>query len=229
MKFVYKTKPEHLGYINKQITEVHDDLETYSAISEFEYEGYKNFLPNQPKRIMDLGCGLGRVAIYLNAVLQNPDIHYILADTTLDNGHRGLWDAPNGEFYNDLALTKSFVQLNGMTNFETFDVLHEDWDKLRDIDLIISCCSVGTHVPIERTLSNLLKVASNDCTMIFGIRNWNIFSGDKNEMASNYSQNSFREWFQETYYVSIPHLPPMPQEDWLILKNKQPVLPCPLC
>ena len=36
-----------------------------------EIETFKNYLPNSPKNIMDIGCGLGIIDIYLNRIFKN--------------------------------------------------------------------------------------------------------------------------------------------------------------
>lgn len=207
MRFVYQYRPEHVPYMTEQIWECRDDLGVYSRVSEYEHEQIRDHI-GRPRVVMDLGCGLGRGAIHLNAVLGDPTIHFVLADTTGDTPNVGGWDL--GEFYNDLALTASFAELNGLTNFETFDTRADDWSRLPAIDLVVSRCSFGMHVPIERVMPRLLAVTAPDCTMIFGTRR-----------RSAYNRDSFRHLFHETLFLAQDHRPPFPQQDWLILKRKK--------
>lgn len=158
--------------------------------------------------VIDLGCGLGRGAIHLNAVLRDPMIHYILADTTGLTPNVVGWDLE--EYYNDLALTADFAKLNGLTNFETFDTRRDDWSKLAGIDLVVSRCSFGMHFPIERVMPRLLAATTPDCTMIFGTRR-----------RDQYNQHSFSDLFEETIFLSHEHEYPFPQQDWLILRKKK--------
>src|SRR4029077_968586 len=164
----------HIRYMKEQIWEARDDLEVYSKLSEFEYEQIKDYI-DYPKNIMDLGCGLGRVAVYLNAVLKDPDMYYILADRHGDTTNTGGWDL--NEFYNDLNLTQSFCRLNGLLSFEVFDTKLDNWNDIW-CDLIVSHCAFGMHFPIENIMSSLLEISSSDITMIFGTRNRGLYSED---------------------------------------------------
>lgn len=206
--FKYKYKKEHIHYMKEQVFEAKTNLRVYSALSELEHEQTKEFI-GFPRTVMDLGCGLGRAGIYLNHSLNDNSIHFIMADSTGDTDNAGLWDIP--AVYNNLHLTKSFCETNGMQNFETFDVFRDDWERLKDVDLIISHCSVGVHFPIEDVLENLLKISSKDCTMIFGLRK-----------GLHYTSASFKDFFQTTVFIDTMPLADkrLPWQNWLILKDK---------
>lgn len=214
MEFSYKFNSEHLKYVYDQVWECRGNISVYSKLSEFEHKQVAKYI-DKPKKVLDLGCGLGRAAIYLNYVLNDPNIHFILADTTGDTKITGVWDTP--EYYNNLSLTESFAKLNGLTNFETFDILKDDWNKLSDIDLIISHCSVGMHFPIEDVMPKLLKISTDTCTMIFGTTTAQMLPGKKEQ---KYSEKSFTDIFKEVHFQHEARVHPFPQQDWLVLKNK---------
>lgn len=207
MLYSYKYDPVHEYYMKEQIWECKSDITIYAKLSEYEYESYKDYI-GKPHTVLDLGCGIGRVSIYLNQILNDATVHYILLDTTGNTFNLGRWDMD--EYYNDLSVTKSFAELNGLINFEIFESLSGDWGQLKDIDLVISCCSFGMHVPIERYMDKLLAATTPNCTMIFGTRNRGL-----------YSENSFNALFDTVTFLRRELQEPFPQEDWLILQNKK--------
>lgn len=208
MKYRYSYQSEHIPFIKEQIWESRSDLDLYSALSEFEHEQIKDYI-GRPKRVMDLGCGLGRVAVYLNAVWNDPDVHYVLADTTCTTKVPECWDSLPDAPWNDLAMTASFARLNGLVNFAIFDIVKDDWTSLPPLDLITSHCSVGMHFPIETILPQLMRVASDDGTLIFGVR------------AKPHYASAFKHLFHEIIWLPQPACGNFPQQDWLVLKRKK--------
>lgn len=207
--FRYKCAPVHLRYMREQVWECRNDVGIYSALSEFEHAQIADYVP-EFRKVLDLGCGLGRAAIYLNGVFQDPETHYILADTTGSRGEAGGWDPLGEKSYNDLKLTASFARLNGLTNFRTFDYLLDDWNELTDVDFVTSRCAFGMHIPIEAVMPQLLQVSTSDVTMIFGTRRRDL-----------YGPNSFQDLFRDVLFLPQEETPPFPHQDWLILWGRR--------
>jgi len=159
-------------YINYQVTTAVDNKEQYTKLSEIEYEVISQYIDPYPKRILELGCGLGRMSIFLNK--KHPsNSKYHLADMscitpTPTKSSRYGWDP--GTWYNDLELTKEFCEINGLVNFEIIDLATGSITLLRDIDFIFSVMSVGFHYPIEQYMDILKLVAKPDALIIFGVR-----------------------------------------------------------
>lgn len=202
----YKFGPRHLPFIKEQVWEARGDLSVYNQLSSYEFDIIQSYLPKHPAVITDIGCGLGRMGIFLNHAYQDPSIHYIMADRTGYTGNLGDFLPVEDEFYNDLVLTEDFCKLNGMTNLTTFDTEESDWSSLPKMDLIISVCSFGFHVSIERYLERLLSAASEDCVLIFGTRGY-------------YNADTFKDKFRESIFLPMALKEPFPQENFLILKR----------
>jgi hypothetical protein len=161
-----------------------DTKANYLKITFSEYEIIKDFIKS-PKQVLDLGCGLGRMSVFINSQLQDSSIHYILADSTEVKGKPSYgWN--KGGFYNDLSLTRDFAIEHGLKNFEILDICKEGITTLKNIDLVVSFLAAGFHFPIEDYINDLLKISVREVTMIFGVR------------RGRYIKSSFSSYFRST-------------------------------
>lgn len=209
--FEYRFRAEHRPYLVAQVHEAVPNLDYYSLLSRYEHEQLRDHI-GRPRRVMDLGCGLGRAAIYLNHALQDPSVRYVLADTTCATDVPGCWDHLEYGPWNDLALTESFARLNGLVNFEVFDIHRDPWERLRMIDFVTSRCSVGMHFPIEDAMPKLLPILAADCTLIFGVRGRPYYAG------------MFGDLFEDVVWLPerlTEEGRVLPRQDWLILRRKK--------
>ena len=125
-----------------------------------ELERIKNHLPNNVNNIMDIGCGLGIINIFLNQFYHNKPNFYLLDKNRVDKKIKYGFSI-NYESYNDLSETKNLLTNNSIDEerLQIFDVEKEIKIK-NEIDLVISLKSMGYHYPIE----NYLDLFKNCCT-----------------------------------------------------------------
>jgi len=170
--FEFRIDDEFKHFADLQITQLVDDPEFYLKMSRSEYKAIRKHI-GKPKKILDLGCGLGRMSVFLNYKLSQEhrrSAHFILADVTKESDKIEYgWD-PDNSYYNNLDLTAKFAQLHGLSNFRTFNLLTEDLNIHHNIDLVMSYLAVGFHYPIEQYMKTLLNITSYHCVMIFGVR-----------------------------------------------------------
>lgn len=193
--------------MQEQIWEAKEDLSVYSDLSMFEFEQIARFI-DDPRQVMEIGCGLGRGSIFLNNSLQDSRTLFFLADRTGYTTNTGAFNPTTDEVYNDLVLTEDFCRLNGIVDPETFDTELGDWSTLPKFDLIFSLCSLGMHVPIERYMDRMLSVLSLEGTMIFGTR-------------GPYTQETFADLFEESLFIMGLESDTFPHENWLVLRRKK--------
>jgi hypothetical protein len=217
-RYEYKHKEEHLKYIFEQQHEVQqsEDLKMYADLSIHEFNQFKDHIGN-PKLVFEAGCGLGRGSVYLNHLLQDDNVEYILADRTGWHWNRGgpNLSPNNDDVYNDLTMTADFSSLNGIKNFRTFDTQADDWATISNVDLIFSLCAFGMHVNIESYIDRLISISHPSTTMIFGTRSIH---------GVTYGPDSFKDKFEQVIFLNGKPSPEtqsvkFPHEDWLILKN----------
>jgi SAM-dependent methyltransferase len=205
-EYTYKYNEDHVKYMKEQVWEAKEDLKIYDRLSVFEFTKIEPYC-GRPNTVLEVGCGMGRGSIFLNHLLQDDTVEYTMADRTGYTSNRGRYNPNQDEYYNDLALTKSFCELNGIKNCQTFDTELSDWTALPKFDLIFSLCSFGMHVSIKRYIDRLLSVSKPTTTMIFGTRH------------PSYNQDSFKDKFKKVLYEQVPTQSPFPRENWLILQN----------
>jgi len=138
-----------------------------------EIETFKNYLPNSPKNIMDIGCGLGIIDIYLNRIFKNSPSFFLLDKNRIDNKIKYGFSA-NYESYNDLSETKNLL-LNNEINLEQINLcdVEKTINIKEKIDLVISLKSMGYHYPVENYLNLFKKHCSQDAIFIFDISKGN--------------------------------------------------------
>ena len=178
----------------------------YEDLCKLEYNIIKDYI-HYPKKVLDLGCGLGRMSIYLNHKIKNDQTKYILADFDKVNKNlRYFWN-PENDYYNKLNLTKEFCNLNNLYNIELFDLEIRNLNELTNIELVISFLAVGFHYPIESYIDNLMSITSDDCVLIFGVRD------------GKYKRGNFRKYFKSRLILSQRIV--QTKEQILIMKNKK--------
>ena len=92
-------------YQNKNIAKVAKDL------FQKEIDTFKNFLPGEAENIMDIGCGLGIVDIFLDKIYRNEVNFHLLDKNRIDNKIKYGFSS-DYESYNDLNETKRILLNN---------------------------------------------------------------------------------------------------------------------
>ncbi len=138
-----------------------------------EFQTFKNYLPHSVNNIMDIGCGLGIINIYLNSIYKKNTNFFLLDKNRVDKKIKYGFSS-NYESYNDLSETKNLL-LNNEINLDQinlFDV--EKTINIKEkIDLVISLKSMGYHYPLETYLNLFKKHCSQDAIFIFDISKGN--------------------------------------------------------
>ena len=138
---------------------------------ESEFNSFSQYLPKHLNSIMDVGCGLGIIDIFLKKFFKKKLNFYLLDKNRIDKKIKYGF-SKDYESYNDLNETRNLLINNGLKDdyLNIFDV-EKKIEIKQKIDLVISLKSMGYHYPIE----NYLKLFSDCCTketiFIFDISN----------------------------------------------------------
>ena len=156
-----------INILNNDLDKINKSF--YRDIS-IEFDRFKSYLPNPVNNILDIGCGVGAINIFLNKFYENRPKFHLLDKNYVSNKIVYGFKKSKTEGYNNLEVTKKFLEANdiNLKNIYTYDA---DKNELKAIkyDLVISLVSWGYHYPIE-TYIKYLKESSNEKTVfIFDI------------------------------------------------------------
>lgn len=138
-----------------------------------EYEALAPLLTQLPqsKKVLEIGPGLGRSAVFFGKMLswKTRDIHLFEGDGTRTKytilGPR--WD---DSFCGSLAMLRHVLSYNGLHDVTIFDA--KRW-KLRDLpgpyDLLYSFYSIGFHWSLEHFLEDLLPLMHEKSIAVFTV------------------------------------------------------------
>jgi hypothetical protein len=132
-----------------------------------EIEAIKDYLPKNVENIMDIGCGLGIINIYLNQIYNNQPNFFLLDKNRIDKEIKYGFSSEY-ESYNDLNQTKSLLLNNNINSLHTIDV-EKDIKIENKIDLVISLKSMGYHYPIDQYLKLFTTCCDNSTCFIFDV------------------------------------------------------------
>ena len=138
----------------------HEIENKVERLFESEFNLISQYLPKNLNNILDVGCGLGVIDIFLNRFYKKNLNFYLLDKNKIDKKIKYGF-SEDYESYNVLEETKNLL-LNNDLNESSINII--DVDKKieikQKIDFVISLKSMGYHYPFE----NYLKLFSNCCT-----------------------------------------------------------------
>jgi len=144
----------------------------YSIDMQSEFDTFRDLLPKNAKKILDIGCGIGGIDILIFNHYIPSEIDIFLLDKEgvsreVYYGYHG-----KGAFYNSLILAKKFLTANSVpqNKISTFDIDSVDFPKDTKFDVIVSLISWGFHYPVETYLNDAYATLSDNGVVILDIR-----------------------------------------------------------
>lgn len=136
-----------------------------------EYLNMQSVLPSDVKNILDIGCGIAGIDLFLfhHYVNEKPDL-FLIDKNGIQDVYYGF--KKDAAFYNSLELTSSFLEMNRVPRekIHTIDVIHEPFPKKTTFGLVLSLLSWGFHYPVSTYMENVCNVLSPDGLLIIDIR-----------------------------------------------------------
>ena len=148
-----------------------------------EFETFKKYLPNSVENIMDIGCGLGIINIYLNEFFEKKPVFFLLDKNKVDRKITYGFSS-NYESYNDLNETKNILLENNIDTscMYLFDV-EKQFVITKKMDLVISLKSMGYHYPINTYIELFRNCCTKNTVFIYDI--------GENQYDENYLKTIF--------------------------------------
>jgi SAM-dependent methyltransferase len=145
-------------------------INDYTADMEAEYSDIKNYLPLKAKNILDIGCGIGGINVFLSKHYNSAETtFYCLDKTQIDNIYYGYKE--KAAFYNSLDVAREFLSLNGIKKIYTLSANDNNTIEIKEkFDLILSLISWGFHYPVETYLDQAYARLPDGGHMIIDIR-----------------------------------------------------------
>lgn len=134
-----------------------------------EFNEMQPFLPEYCRSILDIGCGLGGIDVFLSQEYDNPKL-YLMDNTKVSK--KPIYGFDRGEsFYNSFMATNELMKANEIKNYEFIDI-SDGIPELNNIDLVISILSWGYHYSLSVYLDWVYKILSKDGMLIIDIREY---------------------------------------------------------
>lgn len=135
-----------------------------------EYETLVPALPAKVGRILDIGCGLAGIDVFLGRKYgEELEIHLLDREgiSEIFYGFKS-----EGAFYNSLPLAKSLLALNGVqaSRVHTHNADQAGFPKGQKFDLILSLISWGYHYPVKTYAADVAAALAPGGTLILDIR-----------------------------------------------------------
>ena len=145
----------------------------YLSDMEREYRSMKEFLPDNCSRILDIGCGIAGIDIFLNEHYSNRSVDFYLLDKNEIEERVYYMYEEKGAFYNSLDLAKSTLVINGVEEnhvhlIEAAD--NNDINMDKSVDFVLSLISWGFHYPVGVYLDKVYDLLVEEGVLILDIR-----------------------------------------------------------
>lgn len=138
-----------------------------------EYAVIKNALPEECRSVLDIGCGIAGINIFIQKHYNNEDLKFYLLDkSAVEDNVFYLFNA-RGAFYNSLDLARDTLMSSGIKkqNIALLEANEKnDISVAGSLDLIISLISWGFHYPIATYLDRVHEILSEKGRLIIDVR-----------------------------------------------------------
>lgn len=145
----------------------------YMSDMEKEYSIIRPYLPEDCASVLDIGCGIAGINIFLNRHYEDRNIDFYLLDKSKIEDDVFYLFNQKGAFYNSLELARDVLKDNKITPDHIHLVEANDKNEIRveeQIDLIISLISWGFHYPVSVYLDRAHDILSYRGCMIIDVR-----------------------------------------------------------
>jgi SAM-dependent methyltransferase len=138
-----------------------------------EYASIKDYLPKECERLMDIGCGVAGIDLFLDRHYGDRHPHIYLLDKSHIEEKVFYLYKDKGAFYNSLEVAREVLTSNGIDSDHVHLVEATDNNDINTddrMDLIISLISWGFHYPVETYLDRAYETLKPGGALILDVR-----------------------------------------------------------
>lgn len=137
-----------------------------------DFDTIKAALPENCVRMLDIGCGIAGIDLFISQHYQNNIDIYLLDKTHLEEKVFYMFK-DRGAFYNSLALAKECLTSNNISSEKVHLREANEQNEIAidtTLDLVISLISWGYHYPIETYLNRVFELLRLGGVLIVDVR-----------------------------------------------------------
>jgi SAM-dependent methyltransferase len=136
----------------------------------------------QPKKVLELGSGIGRASVYFFKKYNWTDTVFYLVDG--DSGEEQISSVnynSSEDFYNSMKATKEFCEANGLFKYILVNVERDEIPKEK-FDLVYSTYAIGFHWPVSLYLEKIQDKLEHGSLLLFIIRGKQVIEWNKHQI-----------------------------------------------
>lgn len=137
-----------------------------------EFEEIREYLPGEVDSILDIGCGVGGINVFLKDHYGSEDLDFYLFDKTEVSSYVYYQFNQEAAYYNSLEVAREMMETNGVPRerVHTLNADETDPSELEDVDLCVSFLSWAFHYPAETYLEEVVECLAPAGTLILDFR-----------------------------------------------------------
>lgn len=139
---------------------------------ETEYHELKPHLPESVSSILDIGCGMAGIDLFLWDHFENDEPDIVLFDKTKRSDELYYRFYDQAAFYNSLHIAEENLS-NGEipeNRIHTVEASSENLRNLDSVDFCLSLYSWGFHYPVKTYIDDVLQVINQDGRVVLDLR-----------------------------------------------------------
>lgn len=161
---------------------------SYQHMMTLEYASLREFLPVKAEHIIDIGCGLAAIDVYLYRHYQgNPALELFLLDKTKLTAMPRYGLKASDEFYNSQAVAERLLRLNGVpaNQIRLVEATADYALPNFEFDLVLSLASWGFHYPVETYLEPVWRALRPGGKIVIDVR---AGAGEEDALAKRFGR-----------------------------------------
>jgi SAM-dependent methyltransferase len=145
----------------------------YQADMQQEYQSIRAWLPEQCAVVLDIGCGVAGIDLYLHHHYADHAVQFFLLDKSVIDANVYYLFQSRASFYNSLAVAKTFLVRNGIAPEQVQLLEANDRNEIAmdvPVDVTLSLLSWGFHYPVSTYLDRVYALLRDDGVVILDVR-----------------------------------------------------------
>ncbi|HEU4409995.1 MAG TPA: hypothetical protein VFS43_32370 [Polyangiaceae bacterium] len=145
----------------------------YSDAMGAEYETIRAALPKACSAVLDIGCGVAGLDVFLERHYRGQEAHFYLLDKSRTEKAVYYDMASKGAFYNSLGVAEDLLSGNGVPRRRIHLLEANDANEVRvdrPVDVVVSLISWGFHYPVATYAKQVREALADGGVVILDVR-----------------------------------------------------------